>query len=179
MSKRLVWLDLETTDLKPGHILEVAVVVTETDEALTEVGRFHQITNPGWRALEEMAEWCWDTHADNGLLHDVVRAKPEPYLGLEIGLRNFLADMTLKNTKRLMAAGNNVGSFDFRFLRARVPHVLDLLHYRTLNVSTLYEYWKMADEDNVAYAEESAAHRAMDDVELSIANYRRFRERFR
>ena len=64
----LVFLDLETTGLDPtkDKILEVAVIVT--DDALAELGHFHQVTDEASRmCLDDLHPVVQRMHCDNGL----------------------------------------------------------------------------------------------------------------
>lgn len=176
----LVWIDLETTGLKATkeHVLEVAAIVT--GDNLLEIARFHRVVySPhAARVLDGHADFAGieqivvDMHTKTGLWR-------ESYLGMAIGsvdrdLAAFITEHAIildTNGKRHLPqlAGSTI-SFDRAFLDARLPKAHDCLHYRNLDVTTLNELarrlWPAMHE---ARPRTGAAHRAMADIEESIA----------
>ena len=179
--QRLVWLDVETTGLDPNKdkILELACVVT--DYQLKILGEVCFVLNAKIEG-EPLLSKVLDMHSINGLFDDVevstlkvtqvqnllitfIRVLTEPCEGID-GREN----------ERPLLAGSSV-HFDRSFLRAKMPLVESLLHYRSIDVSTLSslaKHW-----DNGAYLAEPArsfTHRARQDIHESIAlldHYRR------
>lgn len=169
-----VWIDLETTGLNPDTdcILEIGVMITDRD--LDEIARAQWFVDDG-DALDRIA------NAD-----DVVRKMHE-----KSGLWRELATAPARNRSRVVAesecaafirehcpdplplAGSTIG-FDRSFLRVHAPRVLDVVHYRSLDVSSL-KLLANAWGYPPAVKTREAVHRAIPDLEDSIAELRHYR----
>lgn len=193
----LIWTDLETTGLHPKRdiILEVAVVVTNDDcheiacyQSLVieeNPARFipqssasaSQLTDNEHRAI-------YDAHFDNGLVTELCVAadKADPFPSLrhvQKEVIDFLVGVGVHDglpmKERPPLAGSTI-DFDRRFLAEQMPDVLNLLHYRNVDVSTiktLAEKWW----PELPLPEKKGAHRALDDIRESINLLRYFREK--
>ncbi len=180
MSKRtvLVWIDLETTGLKPvsnNRILEYAMVLTdlELNEIYSTKCVVLQSTTAA-RAL--MDDFVVQMHEKSGLLAALERAEellaPSNYADsidmIDEILRGELAKLDDGNTI-FVIAGNTVG-FDKDYIKYYMPELFKLLHYRQLDVSA----YKVAFPDIFGSAT-SDAHRAMEDIRASINQHRKMR----
>ncbi len=172
-----LWCDLETTGLDPSKdcILEVAFQLTTS--GLGDVPgdiRNHYVSRvtPTWPVV--LNEFIFKMHVTNGLLADCA----DLAMGIESvddDLVRWLAN-TLPADRDIVLAGATV-HFDLSFIRAKMPALAALLHYRCFDVSTLkaaYRSWVGVD----LWPKKNEKHRAMADVEDALSVARFFREQF-
>ena len=172
---RLVWVDCEMTGLDPDKdkLLEVAVIVTEGDLRAVAEGPSVVIHQPD-SVLDSMGEWCTKHHSKSGLTKAVRESKIST-AECEQQILNFLQDLVPKGKCPL--AGNSVGQ-DARFLRREMPRLMDHLHYRIVDVSTVKEITKRWYPEEAAQVPKKAlGHRALDDIRESIKELEFYRKK--
>lgn len=75
-------------------------------------------------------------------------------------------------------AGNSVGQ-DAIFLRKYMPKIMDHLHYRIVDVSTIKELARRWYPEKIANVpKKKTCHRALDDIKESIAELEYYRKHF-
>lgn len=192
----IVWIDLETTGLDPkkDEILEIAAVITDDD--LREVARHERVLQyyPAAalaRAPEEdldrvaadtgIDRYVVDMHRRNGLWQASADAAPYGHRAAARDLIAFLVKHVGGDPQRPQLGGSSV-HFDRTFLAACMPGVVELLHHRQIDVSTMNElarrFWPPAHQGRPSeVAGAGPAHRAMPDILLSIETARYYRTR--
>ncbi len=171
----LVWMDLEMTGLsvETDVILEIATIVTNAELDTVAVGPVLAI-HQDERALAGMDAWNTKHHTASGLL-DRVRRSPVSVTEAEAVTLAFVERHCAPGIAPL--CGNTVWQ-DRRFLMRYMP-VLDAhLHYRIVDVSTVKELARRWRPKLVSQFKKKNAHRALDDIQESIAELRHYRERF-
>jgi oligoribonuclease len=174
--ERLIWVDCEMTGLNIDKdlIMEIAVIVTEGDDTLSEVCRSESlIIQTEKTLLDSMDEWCTQHHGDSGLTEACVKSKLT-MKAAEVEILTLLEKHTQKGKCPL--AGNSVGQ-DRRFLDKCMPDLAEHLHYRTVDVSTVKELCKRWNPK--IYSEmpsKRLSHRALDDIEDSIAELQYYKK---
>lgn len=173
-SDPLVWIDCEMTglDLGADALIEVAVVVT--DYELTPLGEgIDVLIKPPAAALEQMNDFVRDMHTSSGLLEE-----------LEQGLTMDEAQtLVLDHVRSLVPtpgtaqlAGNSIGT-DKSFLSRDMPELIDYLHYRVVDVSSLKELAKRwYPRTYYQSPKKNGGHRALADILESIDELRYYRE---
>lgn len=170
----LAWIDLETTGLnkESGRILEYAVVFTDLE--LNELGAREAILLQDRNiAVELMDDYVVKMHTQNGLLDKLIVGDTTDYEdSLRIASSDILADMSgleleLGNDIIFVIGGSTIG-FDKGWIEKHMPGLFEKLHYRQLDVSG----YKVGFPELFGTAT-SNAHRAMDDIQASIATHRR------
>lgn len=164
----LVWLDLETTGLSETNddILEVGVVIT--DDKLQVCAEYESLVSG---SLKKCNEFVANMHAESGLIDrladDKIYKSPIHSVGedLKLLIKEHCED------KVAVLAGNTV-QFDQRFLRAKVPSVLEVLSHRLLDVSTIRRAFRMRSNGAVEGAKPPCTHRALDDVYTAMQEYK-------
>lgn len=170
-NKRLFWLDLETTGLtdlsKDGvhthRILEMAGVIT--DDRLNVIDSHSVVIHHN---KNELLCRCDDVvtrmHTANGLFDDIERSKFSIFDAekqmIDLLERNGAADRSSP------LCGNSI-YLDRAFIEAQMPRLNEKLHYRNLDVSSLYEFVKLLDPD--FEFKKKKGHRAMGDIMESIS----------
>ena len=159
----LVWNDCEMTglDVERDALIEVAVVVTDGDLRIVDPGMDVLITPPE-AALENMNDFVRAMHTSSGLLEDLKTDAVSMEEATEQVL-SYIKRFVPQEGKALLA-GNSVGT-DKMFLEANMPSVINHLHYRLVDVSSIKELakrWYRA-----AFAEspdKHGGHRALADI---------------
>lgn len=171
--KHLVWMDCEMTGLDPERhvLLEIATIITDYDLKIVARGPELAI-KPSNAKLDQMDAWCRRTHGKSGLL-DRVREEGVSVAEAERQTLSFIRRYCYMRTAPL--CGNSIGQ-DKRFLVKYMPKLDDFLHYRIVDVSsikTLVSEWYDGKYKSPKKAE---AHRALSDIEESIAELEYYRK---
>jgi len=164
----LVWIDCEMTGLNPktDRIIEIAVLITNGDLELVDEG-IQFVIRTEQEVLDRMDEWCTNQHGRSGLTKACLESPHST---------DFVAKAVLGYIKKWIPehrvgvlAGNSVHA-DRAFLVEEMPAVIDWLHYRIVDVSSIKELsrrWfplrKQPKSDNL-----ETSHRALDDIHGSI-----------
>ena len=172
----LVWLDIETTGLEPTEheILEIGFIIT--DDNLAELGRASWVL-PFNGTVDKFIDAM---HTQSGLLYACnllrqngtivtcweIRQEISAWLGryLDVGEKPPLC-------------GSSVG-FDKSFLAASAfSPLLERFHYRTVDVSSVKELARRwAPSVYESRPKDRHIHRALPDLEDSIAEAKHYRE---
>jgi oligoribonuclease len=173
---RMLWLDLETTGLDPerDRILEVAMVVTESDLTIVPASEMSWVVHQPDDVLDSstMPQIVRDMHTASGLLQESRRAfHAEDWVGLQLLIRA----STFLQHKKAPLCGNSIGALDRPFLVRHMPAVLDWLHYRMVDVSSVKELVSRWCPER-AYGKKKLAHRALADIHESLDEARWYKE---
>ncbi|GAB3178137.1 oligoribonuclease [Nesterenkonia halophila] len=172
-SGRMVWIDCEMTGLDPDSdvLLEVAALVTDTELNILGDG-VDVVIRPDDGALEAMGDFVRRMHRSSGLLDEL-----DSGMTVEEAQRRVLDYVRTWVPEAGVAplAGNSVHA-DKAFLRLAMPELVDHLHYRIIDVSTIKElasrWHPQAREDA---PEKTGNHRALGDIRDSIEELRHYR----
>lgn len=169
---RMVWIDLEMTglDLTRESIIEIATVITDGQLNVLATGPNLAITVPE-PLIEGMDEWNTRHHHRSGLV-DRIRNEGVSVKEAEQATLSFLREWVDENTAPL--CGNSVWN-DRQFMAKEMPELLDFLHYRMVDVSTVKELSRRWYSDVPRYPKKGA-HLALDDILESIEELKYFRE---
>jgi oligoribonuclease len=171
----LAWIDLEMTGLDPGRhtVVEIASLVTDDELNIVAEGPNLVIHQPP-EALELMDDVVRHMHTRSGLL-EAIAASTVTMAEAEAQTVAFLTDQ-LPSPGAVPLCGNTIGT-DRRFLAAHMPSIENVLHYRSVDVSTVKELlarWNPAALVGVPPKAEN--HRAMEDIRASVAELRHYRQ---
>ena len=165
------------TGLDPAteEILEIACIITTPDLQPLDDGFTVTVHVPASR-LAQMGPWCTDTHAATGLTPAVL-ASTTTHEEAAADLLSYIKSHVPEPRQGLLA-GNTV-HMDRMFL-ARPPYnaVVEHLHYRILDVSSLKEAARRWCGQAVVKGvpRKKVGHRALDDILESIEEARYYRE---
>ena len=194
---KYVSIDLETTGLYPGQILQFAAVLDDLRQPEVPVEEL-----PCLNLLVDSLEYSGQPYAlwlngdllqelakdhDNGTVialrgHNAIVTEPHR---ITSQLTKWLADNNY-DQKKLVCAGKNFAGFDLKFLEAVNPDfAFDCrLHHRSLDVGLAYlrpddtEPPSMAECCRRAGLNDTVTHDAVDDARLVIKLIRRFMQRY-
>ena len=158
-------------DVTRDALIEVAVVITDADLNIVDPGIDVLITPPA-EALEGMNDFVRQMHTSSGLLDELPSGTTMEDAQQQVldYIRCFVP-----TPKKALLAGNSVGT-DKMFLEANMPLVIDHLHYRLVDVSSIKElakrwYRKAFEEAPVKHG----GHRALADILESIQELEYYR----
>ena len=173
--ENLVWMDLEMTGLDPSkdRILEIAVLVTDSDLNLLSEGPTFFLSQPE-TILNNMDDWNTRHHTDSGLL-DRVRAEGIKEKEAEVRVLDYLNSYVKEGSSPL--CGNSVWQ-DRRFLEKYMPQLNLFFHYRNIDVSSIKELARRWVPEVARGVKKTGAHRALDDIRESLAELKFYRENF-
>ncbi len=172
----MVWVDCEMTGLDVSRhvILEIATIITDFDLTVVAQGPELAIRQSPAK-LRAMDPWSRKTHGASGLL-DRVAHDGVTLAEAEAQTLKFVRKHCHAHTAPL--CGNSVWQ-DKRFLAEYMPDLHGFLHYRIVDVSSvkqLVAHWYPRGKYQPAKRE---AHRALSDIEESIAELRAYKTLFR
>ena len=158
-------------DVTRDALIEVAVVITDADLNIVDPGIDVLITPPA-EALEGMNDFVRQMHTSSGLLDELPSGTTMEDAQQQVldYIRRFVP-----TPKKALLAGNSVRT-DKMFLEANMPLVIDYLHYRLVDVSSIKElakrwYRKAFEEAPVKHG----GHRALADILESIQELEYYR----
>lgn len=172
----LVWIDLEMTGLDPSKdvILEIASLVTDSQLNIIEEGPTFVIAQPE-HVLQNMSSWSQKQHESSGLIAKV----REEGIPLEIAEEKTLTFL-MQHCKKgeALLCGNSVWQ-DRIFLASAMPKIIEFLHYRIIDVTTVKELVKRwYPNDPHVHFKKGDTHRAVDDIRESVGELRHYRKYF-
>ena len=173
-TQNLVWMDLEMTGLDPKNdtIIEMATLITDKDLNIIAEGP-EIVIHHNQEQLDNMNAWCRKHHAESGLSQRALDSKYTLEEAMNETL-TFIKKHTLKGKAPL--SGNSIGQ-DKAFLAEYMPGILDWLHYRVIDVSTIKELacrWYPKEKYDFSKAN---SHRALDDIKESIEELKHYKEK--
>jgi len=172
---RLVWIDCEMTglDLGKDQLVEIAVIVTESDLTELDAGLNIIIRPADMSVLDSMDEVVREMHTTSGLLEEipngVTLAEAEEKV-LDY-VRQHVPD-----SRKAPLAGSSV-YVDRGFLARDMPALDAHLHYRVVDVSSIKELARRwYPRAYFASPTKGENHRALGDIRESIAELRYYRD---
>jgi oligoribonuclease len=153
-------------------LIEVAALVTDSELNILGDG-VDVVINPDDSALAQMNDFVRDMHTRSGLLEELPHGKTmaEAENAILEYIRKWVPD-----ARKAPLGGNSVGT-DRVFLVRDMPSVVEHLHYRVIDVSTIKELSRRWFAR--AYFQAPAklgGHRALGDIKDSIDELRYYRE---
>ncbi|XP_046544406.1 oligoribonuclease, mitochondrial-like [Haliotis rubra] len=170
---RIVWIDLEMTGLniETDQILEIACLVTDGQLNIVAEGPNLVINQPD-SALDAMDNWCTEHHGKSGLTEAVKNSK----ITLPKAEQEVLQFAKMHTQPGVCPLGGNSVHADKMFLKKYMPQLVNHLHYRIMDVSTVKELCRRwCPEKYEAAPIKKVSHRALDDIKESIEELKYYR----
>ncbi|KAG0072657.1 Oligoribonuclease, mitochondrial [Linnemannia elongata] len=169
----LVWIDCEMTGLaSTDKLIEIAVIITDDDLNIIAEGPNLIIHQPK-EVMDSMNQWCVDHHGASGLTASVLASKISTSEACNQVLQFIKSH--IPTPRHGILAGNSVHA-DKVFLEREMSPIIEHLHYRIVDVSTVKELtrrWFPKEFESVPRKKE--AHRALDDIKESIGELKYYR----
>jgi oligoribonuclease len=169
----IVWVDCEMTglDLTKDALVEIAVVVTDSELKPLGPG-IDLVIAPPPGVVETMEQVVRDMHTSSGLLDALADGIPLADAEAQVleHVRQFVPD-----PRKAPLAGNSVGT-DKTFLDRDMPALVEHLHYRIIDVSSIKELARRwYPRAYFASPKKAGGHRALADILESIDELRYYR----
>lgn len=163
-------------DPETDEILEIACIITTPDLRPLDSGFTTTIHVPKSR-LDAMGPWCRDTHAATGLTPAVL-ASTTTHEQAAAALLAYVKSHVPERRAGLLA-GNTVHMDKMFLSKAPYDAVIEHLHYRILDVSSIKEAARRWCGAGIAEGvpRKKVGHRALDDILESIEEARYYREK--
>ncbi|GAB1194576.1 hypothetical protein APSETT444_003822 [Aspergillus pseudonomiae] len=164
-------------DSEKDQIIQICCFITDASLQLLDPHGFETVVNVSKTTLDNMSQWCIDTHGRTGLTAAVLASTVTP----ESAASELLAyiQQYVPQPRTALLAGNSVHADKAFLSRGPYAKVLEWLHYRILDVSTFKEAARRwgADELLAAVPRKKEVHLAKDDILESIEEMRFYKER--
>lgn len=174
-SNNLIFIDLETTGLKPvsvHRILEIGIVPVDRNLERLDSG-WSALINPGDYDFNNLNDVVKEMHTENGLLEDLrVRELTSLHEASKQAI-DYCEKYGIRG--QIPVAGSTVW-FDRGFMEAYMPSLNNWFHYRIVDVSSMKETWKRWYPDSGEPPKQNA-HRALEDCYASIEELKWYRDR--
>ena len=173
VADRIVWIDCEMTglDYRNDLLVEIACVVTDGD--LNEIGEgFEAVIAAPAERLSAMDPFVINMHTESGLLPLIPDGMSVE--AAQAGLLAYIQTL-VPDAGKAPLAGSSV-HVDRVFIERDMPNLAKMLHYRTIDVSSIKElarrwypkvYFKSPTK--------TGNHRALGDIQDSIAELAHYR----
>ena len=158
-------------DPEADALIEVAVLITDADLNVVDEG-LDVVIRPEESALAGMGSFVRSMHTSSGLLEEL-----EQGISLAEAEKKVLAHIQkyVPHAGKAQLGGNSVGT-DKVFLTRDMPQVMEHLHYRIVDVSTIKELARRWYPRAYFQApEKTGNHRALGDIRDSIDELRYYR----
>lgn len=162
-------------DPKTDQILQICCFITDANLNLLETTGFETVIHVPQTALDSMSQWCIDTHGRTGLTARVQNSTVTP----KAAAAELLAYIKryVPTPRTALLAGNSVHA-DKSFL-ACGPYadVLEWLHYRIVDVSTIKEVVRRWGGEGLlnSVPPKKEVHEAREDILESIEEMKYYR----
>lgn len=163
----LVWVDCEMTGLdhKADHIIEICCLLTDNDFNLIDQKGYEAVIHYSKEVMDKMSDWCIEHHGESGLTKKVIESN-NTLANVENELLDYLKKY-LPQGKGILA-GNSIHQ-DRIFLIKEFPKIIDYLHYRQVDVSSIKEVAKRHNPKLLTnIPRKSNSHTARADILESI-----------
>ncbi|KZL63567.1 phosphoglucomutase phosphomannomutase, partial [Colletotrichum incanum] len=174
----LVWVDCEMTGLDPDkeEIIEIFCIITTGNLEVIDPEGWGCVVHQTEERMAQMDAWCTRTHRDSGLTAAVIKSTTTPEQAADRLLAYIIKH--IPEPKTALLAGNSVHA-DRSFLN-KPPYrkVIDHLHHRILDVSSLKEAARRWCPPQVVDGApvKQGLHQAKEDILESIDEAKYYRE---
>ncbi|MCD1285803.1 oligoribonuclease [Brevibacterium sp. GP-SGM9] len=171
---RIVWIDCEMTGLDEvrDELIEVAAIVTDFELNPLDDG-IDIVIRPSAEALENMNEFVTKMHTNSGLITELDAGTTVAEAQTQV--LEYVKKHVPESGKAPLG-GNSVGT-DKVFLSKQMPELVNHLHYRIIDVSSIKELSKQwFPRAYFQSPEKHGNHRALGDILDSIVELNYYRK---
>lgn len=164
-------------DPEKDQILQISCFITDSNLHLLDNQGFETVIHHPKPTLDNMSQWCIDTHGRTGLTAGVLSSTTTPATAAADLLAYVQKHVPEQRTALL--AGNSVHADKAFLAKGPYARVLEWLHYRILDVSAFKEATRRwgGDELLKEVPGKKEVHLARDDILESIEEMRFYKER--
>ncbi|KAK2738039.1 hypothetical protein FQN57_007305 [Myotisia sp. PD_48] len=163
-------------DSKQDQILQICCYVTDAELNLLDTDGFETTIHHPKETLDKMNAWCVETHGKSGLTAAVLASTQTPEEAAGQLLAYIKGLVPTQGTALL--AGNSVHADQAFLVHEPYKQVLDWLHYRILDVSSVKEAVRRWSGDAILRQAPGKAglHLAREDILESIEEMRFYKQ---
>lgn len=137
--KPLVWIDCEMTGLNvyEDNIIEICCIITDGHLNVIDEQGYESTVYVDKRVLDGMNEWCVNQHGSSGLTSKVLANQQQTLAKVQRELLEYIQSY-IPDARTGVMAGNSIHMDKF-FMMREFPQVIEHLHYRLVDVSSIME----------------------------------------
>lgn len=176
--KPLVWIDCEMTGLNvfQDHIIEICCIITDGNLEIIDEKGFESTVYQPKEVLDGMNEWCVNQHGKSGLTAKILENPQCELSKIEDELLEYIKQYVQPN-KGIMA-GNSIHMDKF-FMMREFPKIIDYLHYRLIDVSSIMEVgYRHNPELMKLFPKKQGNHTARSDILESINQLKWYKQNY-
>lgn len=176
--KPLVWIDCEMTGLNHNsdRIIEICCIITDGSLGIVDNNCYESVIHCDRSTLDRMSPWCVEHHGSSGLTQKVLdsnKTREQVEEELLLFIKKYVPE-----PRTGILSGNSI-HMDRLFMLKDFPRVLDHLHYRIVDVSTIMEVsFRHNPELASQQPKKSGAHTARKDILESIRQLRWYMDNY-
>lgn len=178
IQKPVVWIDCEMTglDVFNDHIIEICCIITDGNFEIIDEDGFESTIYYPKQVLDDMNEWCLSHHGQSGLIDKVLNNPQCTLPKIQTDLLNYIKKYI--EPKKALMAGNSVYMDKF-FMMREFPQVVDYLHYRLIDVSSVMEIGMRHNPKLMKlFPTKKGNHTAKSDILESIEQLKWYRDHY-
>lgn len=179
ISKPLVWIDCEMTGLNvyEDNIIEICCIITDGQLNTIDPEGYESTVFVPKRVLDGMGEWCVHQHGSSGLTARVLANPQQTLSKVQQELLAYIQSYIPEPRTALMA-GNTI-YMDRVFMMREFPQVVEHLHYRLVDVSSIMEVCKRHNPQLADLCpRKQSKHTARSDILESISQLKWYMENY-
>ncbi|KAL6152081.1 Phosphatidylinositol 3 [Exserohilum turcicum] len=159
-------------------IMSLAAFVTDADLNILDDAGYEAVIHHDKEQLDRMGEWCTSHHGDSGLTQACIESTTTAEEAAE-GLLSYIKKYVPERRTALLS-GNSVHADKAFLVKEPYKVVIDHLHYRILDVSSIKEAARRwaPKETLKKIPRKKMLHEARQDILESIEEARYYREAF-
>lgn len=177
--KPLVWIDCEMTglDVDKDHIIEICCIITDGNLNIIDPEGYESTVHVPKKVLDNMNEWCVNQHGKSGLTAKVLANPQQTLAKVQQELLEYI-QLYIPEPRTSLLAGNSVHMDKF-FMMKEFPKVIDHLHYRLVDVSSIMEVgFRHNPQLMKLFPKKQGNHTAKSDILESINQLRWYRANY-
>lgn len=177
--KPIIWIDCEMTglDIKNDNIIEICCIITDGNLKIIDGEGYESTVYVPKEKLDSMNEWCINQHNKSGLVDKILSNPQQTLSKVQDELFTYIKKYIDEPRKGILA-GNSVHMDKF-FMMKEFPEVIDYLHYRLIDVSTVMEIgWRHNGDLMKCFPKKNGSHTAKSDILESIEQLRWYKNNY-
>lgn len=164
-------------DISRDHIIEICCIITDGNLNVIDEQGYESTVHVPKKVLDNMNEWCVNQHGKSGLTAKVLANPQQTLAKVEQELLAYIQSY-IPDPRTSLLAGNSVHMDKF-FMMKEFPKVIDHLHYRLVDVSSIME---VGFRHNPAlmklFPKKHGNHTARSDILESINQLKWYRDNY-
>lgn len=177
--KPLVWIDCEMTglDINNDHIIEICCLITDGDLNIVDETGYESTVYYDKTVLDNMNEWCINQHGKSGLTEKILQNPHQTLSKVQQELFDYIKRYIPEERKGVLA-GNSIHMDKF-FMYREFSDIINHLHYRLVDVSTIMEFGYRHNPNLMKVTPKKiGSHTARSDIIESINQLKWYRNHY-